>query len=306
MKQSKMIICAKCKTQNKADSLFCNKCFQYLTDANSASAHPDKTDTAFRPPASSTPEQPNYSGSSFIQQPRPDHLPAQSFHNMAPIEDSDAYEDVTPLPLDSPPPSPPPSSSSGKSWAVLFIGIALILGAISFLMFKNQEKVGGSPEATQKFALAEQLMQKKFNVASYAVFREFTNTFTNDPLLPAAHNNLVELSRILPPSAMQDPARYLLAKAQIAFQAQQYMVPEDGNAVRYIHEILAFDAGQNDALSMRDEIINFYRLRAQKNLDELLYQAALNDYELIDQIDPDSPDARENMEKIRQLMEQNQ
>jgi len=201
--------------------------------------------------------------------------------------------------------NPPPQRRTG-----LLITLVLLTGILlagGFFIYQTVMKKPAKSN-TSMFALGEQYFKTGDYPAAKNIFEQFLIQYPNDPLVSVANNRLTAIQASLAKKAeidtkTDDQVQTLLQKAENAYNRERMLAPEDDNAYAYIRTILSLDPFNPKAVTMRENIIDYYKKKAREAYKRKRYQRAINLYEKVLSIAPGDVVATLQIEQINRRID---
>lgn len=94
----------------------------------------------------------------------------------------------------------------------------------------------------------------------------------------------------------------LTQKAQTAYQQAYYIEPPQGNALKFVNDILAIDRHNKFALELKASMAEVYRSRAEEHFKAEKWQEARADYDCLLKVVPDDSSALNRIAQIQNKM----
>ncbi|MCB0316224.1 MAG: hypothetical protein KDH84_23730, partial [Calditrichaeota bacterium] len=288
-----MIICPKCGTRNKDRSLSCRNCGLYFSVEE------------------------RQGGPGEIQQSPPKRIHQPNYLDIENPEDFDSGgRDRRPIlledrieqnlhgqrgngsPAEQPYPYQPSAAGGGSSnkllWGILAVVILMAAGLGYYIFYQPGNETATTASAV--FAMAEDFYNEANYLAALKLYQQFLQEYPNNALAPIAKNKISEINNdLVSMEEKQQRVGELLQSAQSAFEKEQFLVPDEGNAVGYLSEILLLDPTNTEALEMQEKIISYYDDQASDAVKRRRYDSALQSYEKILAIVPNDRYATEQI-----------
>lgn len=297
-----MIICPKCGTRNKDRSLSCRNCGLYFSVEE------------------------RQGGPGEIQQSPPKRIHQPNYLDIENPEDFDSGgRDRRPIlledrieqnlhgqrgngsPAEQPYPYQPSAAGGGSSnkllWGILAVVILMAAGLGYYIFYQPGNETATTASAV--FAMAEDFYNEANYLAALKLYQQFLQEYPNNALAPIAKNKISEINNdLVSMEEKQQRVGELLQSAQSAFEKEQFLVPDEGNAVGYLSEILLLDPTNTEALEMQEKIISYYDDQASDAVKRRRYDAALQSYEKILAIVPNDRYATEQIARVQRTIEE--
>jgi len=158
------------------------------------------------------------------------------------------------------------------SWAYWSGGaLVLILFAMALYAFYYPNYTRNS-----LYSRAEELLNQGHTEAAVQLYREYKLRYPGDSAIPEINERINRIQQN-ESQFIQKQVRIfgLMQKAAEAYNKQQYLLPDEDNAIRYISEILQEDPQFIPALELQNRIVDFYYAQAEAAFDEDRYDKAI-------------------------------
>lgn len=164
------------------------------------------------------------------------------------------------------------ASKGVPSWAY-WSGAALLL-----ILFAMALYVFYYPQYTRNslYSRAEELLNQGHTEAAIQLYREYKLRYPGDNAIPEINERINRIQQNESQFTQKQVRIFgLMQKAAEAYNKQQYLLPDEDNAIHYISEILQEDPEFIPALELRNRIVDFYFAQAEAAFDEDHYDKAI-------------------------------
>lgn len=185
-------------------------------------------------------------------------------------------------------PPRPAARPAGINKGILAASIAVIVMLAAVVAYVTVKQSAPSPTAL--YSQAESFYNIQNYPAALQLYHQFIREYPNDPLVPLVNDriNSIDQQSAAAVSDSTEGQQYkeLMLKANIAFQKQQYVRPEDDNVIAYTNAILKMDPAYQPALELYERVIAYYQTQAEAAMQKGRYNDAIGYYHTILEIKP--------------------
>ncbi len=209
------------------------------------------------------------------------HEQLQDYHGVEPGV-SDYYEAAAA-------PSRPATRPAGINKGILAASITVIVLLAAVVAYVTVKQSAPSP--TSLYSQAESFYNTQNYPAALQLYQQFIEKYPDDPLVPLVNDKISSINRqsvaaVSDSTDGQPQLKELMLKANIAFQKEQYVRPEEDNVIAYTTAILKMDPTYQPALDLHDRVIAYYQTQAEAAMQKGRYNDAIGYYHTILEIKP--------------------
>ena len=292
-----MTICPKCGAGNHDNSWRCKGCYTILKDQTGTTERiGEMFQTRIRqaadpqlstmPPAGAGPSEEN-----DPPEPIADPQPASSSH---PADSEWRGSHARPAPkTHAAAATPIATGRRTPSLPLIIAAVGTLMVVIAAFFILRQEDRGSAV----LFAQGEQFYNEKNHDAALPIFKKYVEQFPAGQFAAMARERVSEINDAY--NLQQTRIAELLLKANSAFRKTQFLFPENDNVILYTRQTLALDPQNVRAYELQAKVVNYYEENGDEAMKRRRYRTAIQNYEKILAIIPDSPEISDKLERAR-------
>ena len=206
-----------------------------------------------------------------------------------------------------------PKANNKLLWISASVAGLLIIGSALFFSMSSEKPI--IPNSSL-FAEAENLYQSGNYSVALSTFQEFIDKHPDNALVELASFKIGEISKmqaVIGTDYSQDDSDEvvnelaekqhqqipgLMKKAKTAYLRKRYLMPEGENAIFFVSQIQNLEPEHSGALEIQNNIISFYRQKADAAFEDKAYQTAYKYYQNILKILPEDNHAKNQVDRI--------